>query len=444
MKLVHAISGEAREVESVKEHPKYLISRQWGLPEDDLILLTDRGTKVDLLFSADADSSLWKTQWILFFQKSLLDKNVALPLFFPLRDKASASGRTLGQPSSPIERANPENDVVSLEDLHSFFPTRIYLQSRAMLAVRDNLVSYRDKLSASLDAFKRQIGKWQMRYNKCRETLDADLQTLKDTSLHPALELRQKSLADLIPVERIRQFSDSLQEEIPLLWTDVQKLYDKLDVTSLQATQVCERLSLLSSDDLIVDSRDKMGRALGDANGDATVISCELQQRWSERCRVFLQLLREVAVSQSEIKHIFSRGVHVEERVNGLKNRAAQLEHVGLFRQAYGKALQEVKRRRAFRDESLKIAQEATMQLRRLEEEETELREKFAAKYGHHLPSGFLPAVTQGNRVVSVKFSIPDSWDDVLPVLGEIGDTTTSSLGSTPRAGRKIDLEELS
>lgn len=418
---------------------------RWQMPASDVIALTSGGGTVGPSLTADA---LGGRDVFLFLRTALDPREEVPPEPLALEEAGEASAPAgaaaedellrlraeCADPAFEAFRSNIEEAQRWLLEsrpvgaLAARLAARQEVQRAAAQAVLENLTTHRATCSRSMALFLQKYSKVQERFDQNLDNVEPSLAALASVQLHPSLRAPGRaSLADLVPRERVAHFTANLQAERKRLTqrleklkqqdASVQSLCEQVKEHMLQFLQedgvagVAEKVreeharaerevlpelrglvpregaappSVLEEEKRSAEALEGLARLCGDLRARRLP---ELQERWEQRQRQFLQKLREVSYVQSKVRDVERQAALFEEEVNVQRNYSQQLGHLKKMPRAYQKMLHEVARRRQFRERYLAEREQARLRLARMAEEENVRRRAFLQRHGCHLPA---------------------------------------------------------
>ncbi|OLP89202.1 hypothetical protein AK812_SmicGene29370 [Symbiodinium microadriaticum] len=287
---------------------------------------------------------------------------------------------------------------------------RVHVQRLAARAVLDNLTSHRSACSRSMSLLAQKSSRVQTKLSDSLEKVEVSMKALESVGLHAALQTQGRTtLADVMPRERIRRFTEALEAERAQLIQRLEKLQRQDSQLQALCDQVAERVEQLILEDSVgVEAKailEEQGRAqrellpelralvpsagaapstvLEDEKRSALVLdsvktACanvrssldQLQSCWDRQHQTFVQRLREVAYVQSKVRYVERQAALLEEEVNAQSNNSQQLNRLQKMPRAYNSTLREVALRRQFRARYLAQCEKALTTLSRMVEVE--------------------------------------------------------------------------
>lgn len=475
MRVCHGLAGEAVDVEDTEYRKPLDLVRQyardrWNLLSEDLIVLTcGGGTLSDHSRSEDVSGDVF-----FFLQKCLESEvDVVAARLDPADPTLAAFGggeeldEVVGQrcvdvidPAFEAFRGNiaearariAESRPVAALALRC--EERVAVQRLAARAVLDNLTSHRSACSRSMSLLAQKSSRVQTKLSDSLDKVEVSMKALESVGLHAALQTQGRTtLADVMPRERIRRFTEALEAERAQLIQRLEKLQRQDSQLQALCDQVAERVEQLILEESVgVEAKailEEQGRAqrellpelralvpsagaapstvLEDEKRSALVLdsvktACanvrssldQLQSCWDRQHQTFVQRLREVAYVQSKVRYVERQAALLEEEVNAQSNNSQQLNRLQKMPRAYNSTLREVALRRQFRARYLAQCEKALTTLSRMVEVENSRRRAFLQRYSCYLPTDFVQGL--GTLAPLATVEVPD-FDSQLPEI---------------------------
>eukprot|EP00439_Symbiodinium_sp_Y106_P068527 s1253_g11.t1 len=325
---------------------------------------------------------------------------------------------------------------------------RVAVQRLAARAVLDNLTSHRSACSRSMSLLAQKSSRVQTKLSDSLDKVEVSMKALESehalVGLHAALQTQGRTtLADVMPRERIRRFTEALEAERAQLIQRLEKLQRQDSQLQALCDQVAERVEQLILEESVgVEAKailEEQGRAqrellpelralvpsagaapstvLEDEKRSALVLdsvktACanvrssldQLQSCWDRQHQTFVQRLREVAYVQSKVRYVERQAALLEEEVNAQSNNSQQLNRLQKMPRAYNSTLREVALRRQFR----------ARYLAQMVEVENSRRRAFLQRYSCYLPTDFVQGL--GTLAPLATVEVPD-FDSQLPEI---------------------------
>ncbi|CAE6921482.1 GLTP1 [Symbiodinium natans] len=469
------LAGEAVEVDDTEYRKPLDLVRQharerWNLLPEDLIVLTcGGGTLSENSRSEDVSGDVF-----FFLQKCLESEVDVVPARLDPADPTLATfgggeelDEVVGQrcvdvidPAFEAFRSNIAEARARIAESRSVAALalrceeRVAVQRLAARAVLDNLTSHRTACSRSMSLLAQKSSRVQTRLNDSLDKVEVSMKALESVVLHAALQTQGRTtLADVMPRERIRRFTEGLEAERAQLIQRLGKLQRQDNQLQALCDQIAERVEQLIHDDGVgVEAKsiqDEQGRAqrellpelralvpsagaapsrvLEDEKRSALVLdgvktACanvrssldQLQSCWDRQHQTFVQRLREVAYVQSKVRYVERQAALLEEEVNAQSNNSQQLNRLQKMPRAYNSTLREVALRRQFRARYLAQGEKALTTLSRMVEVENSRRRTFLQRYSCYLPTDFVQGL--GTLAPLATVEVPD-FDSQLPEI---------------------------
>ncbi|CAE6937245.1 ATG11 [Symbiodinium sp. CCMP2592] len=475
MRVCHGLAGEAVDVEDTEYRKPLDLVRQyardrWNLLSEDLIVLTCGGGTL-----STKPSGLDVSGDVFFFLQKCLESevDVVAARLDPADPTLAALGggeeldEVVGQrcvdvidPAFEAFRGNiaearariAESRPVAALALRC--EERVAVQRLAARAVLDNLTSHRSACSRSMSLLAQKSSRVQTKLSDSLDKVEVSMKALESVGLHAALQTQGRTtLADVMPRERIRRFTEALEAERAQLIQRLEKLQRQDSQLQALCDQVAERVEQLILEDSVgVEAKailEEQGRAqreflpelralvpsagaapstvLEDEKRSALVLdsvktACanvrssldQLQSCWDRQHQTFVQRLREVAYVQSKVRYVERQAALLEEEVNAQSNNSQQLNRLQKMPRAYNSTLREVALRRQFRARYLAQCEKALTTLSRMVEVENSRRRAFLQRYSCYLPTDFVQGL--GTLAPLATVEVPD-FDSQLPEI---------------------------
>lgn len=474
MRVCHGLAGEAVDVEDAEYRKPLDLVRQlardrWHLSEDLIVLTSGGGTLSDHSRSEDVRGDVF-----FFLQKCLESEVDVVPARLDPADPTLAAfgggeelDEVVGQrcvdvidPAFEAFRGNIAEARARIAEsrpvasLALRCEERVHVQRLAARAVLDNLTSHRSACSRSMSLLAQKSSRVQTKLSDSLEKVEVSMKALESVGLHAALQTQGRTtLADVMPRERIRRFTEALEAERAQLIQRLEKLQRQDSQLQALCDQVAERVEQLILEDSVgVEAKailEEQGRAqrellpelralvpsagaapstvLEDEKRSALVLdsvktACanvrssldQLQSCWDRQHQTFVQRLREVAYVQSKVRYVERQAALLEEEVNAQSNNSQQLNRLQKMPRAYNSTLREVALRRQFRARYLAQCEKALTTLSRMVEVENSRRRAFLQRYSCYLPTDFVQGL--GTLAPLATLEVPD-FDSQLPEI---------------------------
>eukprot|EP00929_Paragymnodinium_shiwhaense_P076873 TRINITY_DN39577_c0_g4_i2.p1 TRINITY_DN39577_c0_g4~~TRINITY_DN39577_c0_g4_i2.p1 ORF type:complete len:628 (+),score=176.15 TRINITY_DN39577_c0_g4_i2:201-2084(+) len=493
MRICHGLLGETIDVDEeswrkpldvVREHA----CSRWGLDVDDLIVLAGGGAVVgpdttaeELCGKGESEDAPTKAFNVFVFLRRHLSgalgtvedtlSNLPVAPEEQCRDDSSDAWKEeeqlrLKAASDPALEAFRGNIEEARKRVHEARPVlnlakreevRLDVHRQAVKAVLDNLLSHTATCGRSLTLFMQKYDRVQETLEHNLSQVEPSLEALAATQLHPALCAPGKeTLLDVLPRDRLLQFTSNLKEERDRLAQRLDKLRQRHSNVQALCDQVVEKLRHLLDEEAAQSSIQSIENALASVQASmlpelcacvppegaspSDVLEYEKRSRdlleglnrvcsgvWHSKAELsvacdrqreaFLARLREVAYLQAKVREVERQAALLEEEINAQLSGSQDLAHLRRMPKAYQKLLSEIARRKEFKARYLDRCTEARNALARMKESENARRKDFNQRYGVHLPaplfqgcSGFSP----GGLVPTVSVEVPD-FDVDLP-----------------------------
>lgn len=474
MRVCHGLAGEAVDVEDAEYRKPLDLVRQlardrWHLSEDLIVLTSGGGTLSDHSRSEDVRGDVF-----FFLQKCLESEVDVVPARLDPADPTLAAfgggeeldevvGQRCADVIDPAFEAFRGNIAEARARIAESRPVaslalrceeRVHVQRLAARAVLDNLTSHRSACSRSMSLLAQKSSRVQTKLSDSLEKVEVSMKALESVGLHAALQTQGRTtLADVMPRERIRRFTEALEAERAQLIQRLEKLQRQDSQLQALCDQVAERVEQLILEDSVgVEAKailEEQGRAqrellpelralvpsagaapstvLEDEKRSALVLdsvktACanvrssldQLQSCWDRQHQTFVQRLREVAYVQSKVRYVERQAALLEEEVNAQSNNSQQLNRLQKMPRAYNSTLREVALRRQFRARYLAQCEKALTTLSRMVEVENSRRRAFLQRYSCYLPTDFVQGL--GTLAPLATLEVPD-FDSQLPEI---------------------------
>jgi len=474
MRVCHGLAGEAVDVEDAEYRKPLDLVRQlardrWHLSEDLIVLTSGGGTLSDHSRSEDVRGDVF-----FFLQKCLESEVDVVPARLDPADPTLAAfgggeelDEVVGQrcvdvidPAFEAFRGNIAEARARIAEsrpvasLALRCEERVHVQRLAARAVLDNLTSHRSACSRSMSLLAQKSSRVQTKLSDSLDKVEVSMKALESVGLHAALQTQGRTtLADVMPRERIRRFTEALEAERAQLIQRLEKLQRQDSQLQALCDQVAERVEQLILEDSVgVEAKailEEQGRAqrellpelralvpsagaapstvLEDEKRSALVLdsvktACanvrssldQLQSCWDRQHQTFVQRLREVAYVQSKVRYVERQAALLEEEVNAQSNNSQQLNRLQKMPRAYNSTLREVALRRQFRARYLAQCEKALTTLSRMVEVENSRRRAFLQRYSCYLPTDFVQGL--GTLAPLATLEVPD-FDSQLPEI---------------------------
>mmetsp|Transcript_55536 Transcript_55536/g.119870 ORF Transcript_55536/g.119870 Transcript_55536/m.119870 type:complete len:531 (-) Transcript_55536:373-1965(-) len=496
MRICHGLTGDVLEVEDQE--------LQWRTPVE---IVMQHACKRWGLEAAEDLIVLNKDSHVIVFLRSFLDPAVEVAIDELLPDPADVESHPedellraraeCGDPAFEAFRSHLADarskvwEAKPIEALAARTGARLEVQRLAAEAVLEDLARHRKACSRSMALFQQKYERAQERLDQILGQVEASMLGLREVALHPAMRSPgRETLADVLPRERIWQFTANLQSERARLGRRLERLQQRDGHLQALCDQVATMMAPLLRDDSVAEAVQaiqrehsraelellpKLGEFLpqegasprsvleaerqsaalleGLAAACAAVLDLhvELRDGWERRQKTFLQRLREVSHTQSKVREVERQAALLEEELNSQRGCSQQLGHLQRMPKAYEKLLSEITRRREFRNSYLAQCEHSRKLLARMADEENCRRRHFFKKYGCHLPAdvarglgSLVPLVTV--EVADFDASLPDldagapettaeaAVDDAAPIapLGASGQATSAAAEAQP------------
>ncbi|CAE7944622.1 ATG11 [Symbiodinium sp. KB8] len=464
-----AVDVEDAEYRKPLDLVRQLARDRWHLSEDLIVLTSGGGTLSDHSRSEDVRGDVF-----FFLQKCLESEVDVVPARLDPADPTLAAfgggeelDEVVGQrcvdvidPAFEAFRGNIAEARARIAEsrpvasLALRCEERVHVQRLAARAVLDNLTSHRSACSRSMSLLAQKSSRVQTKLSDSLEKVEVSMKALESVGLHAALQTQGRTtLADVMPRERIRRFTEALEAERAQLIQRLEKLQRQDSQLQALCDQVAERVEQLILEDSVgVEAKailEEQGRAqrellpelralvpsagaapstvLEDEKRSALVLdsvktACanvrssldQLQSCWDRQHQTFVQRLREVAYVQSKVRYVERQAALLEEEVNAQSNNSQQLNRLQKMPRAYNSTLREVALRRQFRARYLAQCEKALTTLSRMVEVENSRRRAFLQRYSCYLPTDFVQGL--GTLAPLATLEVPD-FDSQLPEI---------------------------
>lgn len=477
MRVCHGLAGDVVEVDDLElqwkkpiDLAKHYASERWRVDAGDVIALASSGGTVGPGLGTEG---LGESRDIFIFLRSVLDPRAEVPSeplavdLFPgddridkhQQDEVLSQRAECADPAFEAFRSNIEEahrvllETQPVAALTLRVEARLEVQRLAGEAVLQNLMNHVATCSRSMALLAQKFQKVHRSSEQNCAGVEASMAELVMVQLHPAMQRPgQASLADIVPRQRILQFTANLEAERRRL---AQRL-DKLRKQDQSLKTLCEKVEehmkhFLQEDEVTQAARkirddhataeqkllpelralvphegatppsilEEEKRSAGVLEGLARICRGiraqrlpELQARWDQRYSSFLQCLREVSYVQSKVRDIESQAALLEEEINVQRDGSQKLGHLKKMPKAYQRMLHEIARRRHFQERYQEKTSEMRSSLGRMAEEENVRRRAFLQRYGAHLPVDL--ARLLGSWAPPVAVDVPE-FDSLLP-----------------------------